>query len=103
MDSDLKITIIKNLSIYILVNLVLKSISLKLSEVITVEHIYIHISIDQRNPYDSRKSRRSYARETQLFHDLFPVIERNNLFNFIATFEKRYKEFLYYSARCDKV
>lgn len=105
MDSDLKITIIKNLSIYILVNLVLKSISLKLSEVITVEHIYIyiHINIDQRNPYDSRKSRRSYARETQLFRDLFPVIERNNLFNFIATFEKRYKEFLYYSARCDKV
>lgn len=42
MDSDLKITIIKNLSIYILVNLVLKSISLKLSEVITVEHIYIY-------------------------------------------------------------
>lgn len=45
MDSDLKITIIKNLSIYILVNLVLKSISLKLSEVITVEHIYIYISV----------------------------------------------------------
>lgn len=57
-------------------------------------HIYIYISIDQRNPYNSRKSRMNYARETQLFHDLFLVIERNNLFNFIATFEKRYKEFL---------
>lgn len=102
MDNDLKINIIKNLCLYTC-QFDLKSISLKLSEIITVEHIYIYISIDQRNPYNSRKSRRNYARETQLFHDLFLVIERNNLFNFIATFEKRYKEFLYYSARCDKV
>lgn len=44
MDNDLKINIIKNLCLYTC-QFDLKSILLKLSEIITVEHIYIYISV----------------------------------------------------------